>query len=129
MIFGVIGLRHRNGLECDDYEYVAAHMHQYKSEISEIISGGARGIESLVELWCERENVKFRKIKPVLNIFMETVSEKPRATEGAFTVRNNEIIAASDKLVAFWNGAEHMVLAAIATATKFGKNVYIIPLV
>lgn len=127
-VYGVIGLRHKNGIECTDYDYVARVLSVHRDNVDEIISGGARGIETLVEQWCEREGVAFRKIKPSLVMFKETVPEKAQAIEAAFMVRNQEIVANCNELIAFWNGAEHMVLAAISIAIKSDKRVHLYPL-
>lgn len=126
--YGVIGLRHNEGLEFDNYGYIKSVLDQYQLNMDRLVSGGARGIETLAERWAKEADMPFCKIKPQVTMFSEHVPEHPKAIEAAFTTRNTEILHLVDILVVFWNGREHMVLAAAAIANKVGKPVFIYPL-
>lgn len=136
-VYGVIGQRHGNSgnrdngyqsAEFDDYDYLAHILASHQDDMEKLVSGGARGLETLAERWANNQQLPFVKIKPALSIFTETVPEKVKAIEAAFMVRNTEIIDLVDRLVVFWNGSEHMVLAALSLAIKKKKEVIVYPL-
>ena len=63
-------------------------------ETTEIISGGAKGIDSCVEEYAARNHIKFTVIKPEYEKFGRL----------APILRNKTIVSQSDAVVAVWNG-------------------------
>jgi len=59
----------------------------------EIISGGARGVDSYAEEWCKINKVPIEIIRPI----------NP-ANKLDYLFRNIEIITKADKIYAFWDG-------------------------
>ena len=73
-------------------------------EITEIISGGARGIDT-----CAKEFAITNKIK-----YTEFLPEYNKYGKGAPLRRNLQIIEYADYVLAFWDGISH--------GTKYGIN-------
>ena len=59
-----------------------------------LLSGGARGVDTLGERWAEERGVSVTQFKP----------NYKRYRRGAPLVRNIEMLAACDGVVAFWDG-------------------------
>ena len=67
---------------------------RYVSDCEEIVSGGARGVDT-----CAAEHAKNNGIK--LTVFIPQYERYGRA---APIVRNKEIVDYADKIIAFWDG-------------------------
>ena len=81
-----------------------------------IISGGARGADSLAAAEARRRGLDV----------VEYLPEYERYGRGAPLVRNRQIVAACDRLVAFWDGKSKGTAFTIREARKIGKQVQII---
>lgn len=81
-----------------------------------IISGGARGADSLAAAEARRRGLDV----------VEYLPEYERYGRGAPIVRNRQIVAACDRLVAFWDGKSRGTAFTIQEARKIGKHVKII---
>lgn len=84
---------------------------RYVSGGEEIVSGGAKGIDS-----CAAEYAKANGIK--LTVFLPQYKLYGRA---APIVRNKEIVDYADKVIAFWNGYSKGTLSVIRYAEKTKK--------
>lgn len=62
-------------------------------ETSEIISGGAKGIDTCAEEYAKKNNIKLIVIKP----------DYQRYKKGAPLIRNKEIVDLADCVIAFWD--------------------------
>jgi hypothetical protein len=85
MKLAIIGSRNINNLNISQY---------IKQRPDFIISGGAKGIDSLAVEYAKENNI-------------QTIVHKPnykRYSRGATHVRNNLIISDADKVLAFWDG-------------------------
>ena len=69
--------------------------------VTEIISGGAKGIDLCAKLYAQRNEIKLTEILPEYNKYKR----------GAPLKRNLEIIKIADRAIAFWDGK--------STGTKF----------
>ena len=83
-------------------------------DIEQIISGGAKGADTLAEQFAKKYN------RPIV-IF------KPDWSLGkmAGLLRNNDIINACDTVIAFWDGSSTGTKNSINIGTKLKKNVII----
>ena len=81
------------------------------SDCTEIVSGGAVGVDA-----CAAEYAKEKGIK--LTVFLPQYQLYGRA---APIVRNKEIVDYSDKVMAFWDGCSKGTLSVIRYAEKTGK--------
>jgi len=62
--------------------------------VSEIVSGGAKGVDSLAEIYAQRSGIPLKLFLP----------QYPRYGRGAPLKRNIEIISYADAVLAFWDG-------------------------
>lgn len=81
-----------------------------------IVSGGARGVDSLAEEEARRRGFAVVEFRP----------DYARYGRAAPHVRNGEIVASCDRLVAFWDGKSRGTKSTIDKARRYGKDVQII---
>ena len=74
---------------------VVENIEQYLPEnITEIISGGAKGVDTYAEVYAKNNNIKITVIKP----------EYKKYRKGAPLVRNKQIVEMADFVVLIWDG-------------------------
>ena len=103
---GVVGSRAFN-----DYKLLKDTLDEYKDRVFLIVSGSAKGADSLGEKWANENNVK-------------TLIHKPDwETHGkaAGFIRNELIVDDSDIVIAFWDGLSRGSEHSINLAKKQGK--------
>lgn len=83
---------------------------------TEIISGGAKGIDTLAAKYAKENNIPITEFLP----------DYAKYGKAAPIVRNQLIINNSDKVIAFWNGKSRGTLTSINMARKAGKPIQII---
>ena len=81
------------------------------SETTEIISGGARGVDALARQYAEEHHIPCTEILP----------DYARYGRGAPLHRNDEIIARADAVLAVWNGHSRGTAYVIRQCRKLGK--------
>lgn len=81
-----------------------------------IISGGAKGVDTLAEAAAREHGLGVETISPNF----------ARYGRGAPHVRNMEIVSRCDRLVAFWNGESKGTKSTIDAARKAGKPTTVI---
>ena len=85
--------------------------------ISEIISGGAKGADSLAERYVnDNQNIK-------LTVFHPDWTKHGRA---AGVIRNTSIVKSCDILLAFWDGKSRGTKDSIAKAEQFGNKIILV---
>lgn len=84
-------------------------------EIIEVISGGARGADALVERYARERGLPIR----------EFAADLDTHGKSAGFLRNRDIVAAADEVVAFWDGRSRGTQHAIELARTSAKPVYI----
>lgn len=99
----------------DKYESVYNILSKLK--ITEIISGGAKGADSLAERYAKENNIPTKIFLPD----WETYGKK------AGFLRNTQIIEECEMVVAFWDGESKGTKDSLDKAEKLGKKVMIIP--
>lgn len=85
---------------------------------TEIVSGGATGIDTLAEIYAEKNNLHLTVFKPDYKSFGKR----------APLVRNEEIIRYAQYVLAFWDGSSHGTAHTVATCVTLGVPVKVIPL-
>lgn len=108
MKVAIIGSR-----EFNDYELLCNSLEKVKDKITLIISGGARGADSLAERFASENNIKTLIYKPDWDKFGKR----------AGFLRNKDIIAAADIIVAFWDGASKGTESGINLAEQYEKRI------
>jgi hypothetical protein len=109
MKVAVIGSRTFN-----DYELVKETL--TKLDITLLISGGAKGADSLGERYANENNITTLIFKP----------DWERHGRGAGMIRNTDIVKNSDIVVAFWDGSSKGTLDSIRKVEKLNKGLMII---
>jgi hypothetical protein len=110
MKVAVVGSRSFN-----DYEKLKQTLDQ-TPDISRIISGGAKGADSLAEQWAREKGI-------------ETVVYKPdwaKYGRGAGVVRNRLIIEDCDYCIAFWDGESKGTKSSIDYCKKLNKRLLVV---
>jgi hypothetical protein len=109
MKVAVIGSRTFN-----DYELVKETL--TKLDITLLISGGAKGADSLGERYANENNITTLIFKP----------DWERHGRGAGMIRNTDIVKNSDIVVAFWDGSSKGTLDSIRKVENLNKGLMII---
>jgi len=109
MKVAVIGSRSFN-----DYDLVEETLKKY--EISLLVSGGAKGADSLGERYAKENKI------PTM-IFLPDWKKHGRA---AGMIRNTDIVEEAEIVIAFWDGISKGSKDSILKADKLGKKVIII---
>ena len=104
---GVIGSR-----TFTNYKYMKEILDSFS--FSEIVSGGAKGADSLARKYAEEKNIPITEILPDWNQYGKSAGFK----------RNKLIIDESDAIIAFWDGKSKGTAHSIRLAKEAGKNVY-----
>ena len=81
--------------------------------VTEIVSGGAKGIDTCAREYAQREGVKLTEFLP----------DYSRYGRGAPLRRNLEIIRYTDQVIAFWDGQSHGTRFVIEECRKQRKKV------
>lgn len=85
------------------------------ADTTEIISGGARGVDTLARQYAQTHGIPCREILP----------DYARYGKGAPLRRNMEIIACADMVIALWDGKSTGTAQVIAECRKTGKPLVI----
>lgn len=104
----VIGSR-----EFNDYSLLESTLNEYN--INQIISGGAKGADSLAETYAEAYNIP-------TTIFLPDWNKYGRS---AAFIRNKDIVEASQLVIAFWDGTSRGTEHSIKHAYKLSIPVVI----
>ena len=86
-----------------------------KKEDLIIVSGGARGVDSLAEAWADRESIE-KLIFP---------ADWKGKGKGAGYIRNVDIIENSNLVLAIWNGESRGTLHSLILAKRKGLKIYL----
>jgi SLOG family YspA-like protein len=81
--------------------------------ISEMVSGGSKGVDESVERIAEKDGIPFKRFLPDWNKYGKK----------AGPVRNREMAAYADALIAVWDGKSRGTRHMIETIRKAGKPV------
>lgn len=104
------------GREFDDWTYFAGYMSVLPTwlDITEVVSGGARGADALGEEFAYIHNIK-------LTVFPADWETHKRA---AGPIRNEQMAKYADGVIAFWDGKSSGTKNMISVAAKYKKWVY-----
>ncbi|MEY4565403.1 MAG: Salinibacter virus [Planctomycetota bacterium] len=93
-------------------ELVFQAIEEASFEITEVISGGAKGVDRIGEAWAKNRNIPIRIMKPVWT------------HKGAGLARNAEMAEVADALIAVYDGESKGTKHMIETMEKKGKRVF-----
>ena len=110
MKIGVVGSR-----DFDDYKKLEKELNKIEG-ITVIVSGGAKGADTLAREFAEKNDIKLTEFKP----------DYEQYGRGAPIRRNKEIVEYSDQIIAFWDGESKGTKNTIDIAERENKRVTII---
>ena len=110
-IFAIIGSR-----PFDDIEYAANKLDEIISQYDSIVSGGAKGADSIGAAYADINGLPLTVYKP----------DWKKYGKGAGFIRNKLIIDECDVVIAFWDGSSKGTKHSINLARKSGKEVIIL---
>ncbi len=84
--------------------------------VTEIISGGARGADSLGARWATEQQIKLTVFKP----------DWDKHGKAAGFIRNEDIVAAADMVLAFWDGLSRGTGNSLSIAKRLKKPTLIV---
>ena len=84
----------------------------YLSEADEIVSGGAKGVDTCVARYAKEKEIPLTEFLP----------DYSRYGKGAPVVRNKQIVDYADKVVVFWDGSSKGTLSVIRYAERINKS-------
>ena len=99
----------------EDQLTVATAIIESGFSITEIVSGGAKGVDSLAEQWAVNNDVQILVFKP----------EWGKYGRGAGPVRNAEMADYADALIAIWDGKSKGTKDMINKAEKAGLKLFV----
>ena len=106
--FGIVGSRN-----FDNYAFLKEMLSWY--DIKKIISGGAKGADSLAKKYATEYNIPVVEFLPDWDRFGKSAGYK----------RNTQIVEASEALIAFWDGVSKGTKHSIDLADTKGIPIYI----
>jgi hypothetical protein len=101
--------------EIKNFEIISKAIEESGFEITEVVSGTARGVDTQGEAWASYHGVPIRRFRP----------EWDKYGQRAGFVRNEEMAKYADALVAVWDTKSRGTLHMINTAIKHGLKVFI----
>ena len=84
---------------------------QHISKCTEIVSGGAKGVDLCASEYARQNNIKLTEFLP----------EYSRYGKAAPIIRNKKIVDYADEVIAFWDGKSKGTLSVIRYAEKSAK--------
>lgn len=105
MKIGIVGSRNFN-----QYSLVKEVMDDYIDEVDTVVSGGAKGADTLGELWANENDKATLIFKP----------DWEKYGKRAGFIRNQDIVKNSDLVLAFWDGQSKGTKSSIDLCKKFG---------
>lgn len=84
---------------------------KYISQNDEIVSGGARGVDTTASEYAKINGLKLTEFLPEYSLYRRA----------APIIRNKKIVDYADKIIVFWNGSSKGTLSVIKYAQKIGK--------
>ena len=104
MKIAIIGSRRINIKNIDEY---------ILDGVTEIVSGGAKGVDSDAKEYAERTGIKYTEFLPQYDKYKKAAPLK----------RNIEIIEYSDRVIAFWDGSSKGTRFVIEECRKRNKTI------
>ena len=95
---------------------IVTNIGRYISDCDEIVSGGAKGVDTCAAEYARKNGIKLYEFLP----------NYERYGRAAPIVRNKEIVDFADKVIVFWNGNSKGSLSIIKYAEKTGKQCEVI---
>ena len=99
-----------------DFALLKSHLDRL-DDVEMIVSGGAKGADSLAELWARQNSIPTQIFR----------ADWRKHGKSAGIIRNREIVANADLIVAFWDGESKGTEYTVEFGRKKGVEVQIVP--
>jgi hypothetical protein len=99
-----------------DYELLCDHLEEHLNTTTMVVSGAARGADSMGEKWAKENGIK-TLIFP---------AEWDKYGKRAGYIRNEDIIKNCDFCIAFWDGVSKGTMHSVSLCKKYNKQYKII---
>ena len=107
MKIAIVGSRNLTNIPLDRY---------VGEEVTEIVSGGAVGVDACAAEFAKNEGLKLTEFLP----------QYERYGRAAPIIRNKQIADYADKIIVFWDGKSKGALSVIKYSQKIGKPLEVI---
>jgi hypothetical protein len=97
-------------------ELLEKSLESLKERVTMVVSGGAKGADSLAESWANKYGIPTKVFKP----------DWQKYGRGAGMIRNKDIIESCDQCVAFWDGKSKGTENSISLCKKLNKKLTIV---
>jgi hypothetical protein len=97
-------------------ELLEKSLESLKDRVTMVVSGGAKGADSLAESWADKCGIPTKVFKP----------DWQKYGRGAGMIRNKDIIENCDECVAFWDGKSKGTENSISLCKKLNKKLTIV---
>ena len=97
----------------DDYEFLKDVLSHYHP--STIISGGAKGADLLAKRYANENDIPL----------IEFLPDWDTHGKAAGPIRNKQIVAEADEVIAFWDGVSRGTKSTVGFAKQVGKPVHV----
>ena len=117
--------------DINEYLLIVSAIQESNFDITEIVSGGARGVDSLAEKYAKENKIPFKKVIAYWNdIDLPGVQVKTNNSGQKYNVlagiwRNREMALYGDALIAIWDGKSRGTKNMIDEAKKKNLKIYI----
>jgi hypothetical protein len=98
-----------------DYDIVKKAIEESKFEITEVVSGNARGVDSLGERWAYEHKIPVKRFP----------ADWDKHGKAAGPIRNSEMANYSEALIAIWDGSSRGTNNMIDIAKKKNLKVFV----
>lgn len=110
MILGIVGSR-----KFHDYAVLCRVVEQVKGNVSVIVSGGAKGADTLAEKYARENGIELIVYPANWALYGKSAGFR----------RNESIVAHADAVIAFWDGSSRGTLHTIELAKRAGVPVFV----
>jgi hypothetical protein len=104
------------GRTFNNYNLLKESVDALNLNISEKVSGGAKGVDALGEQYANENNIHIKVFKPNWTVYGRAIGP----------VRNKEMAIYADVLVAFWDGKSIGIKSMINLAKENGLKVFVV---
>jgi len=99
----------------NNYDVVLAAIEESGFDVTTVVSGGARGVDTLGERYAESKNIQVDTFLPQWDLYGKS----------AGYIRNSTMAENAECLVAIWDGKSRGTKNMIETATRKNLKVYV----
>ena len=114
----------------EDIDYIEEAIVKSGFNITEVVSGTARGVDMLGEFWAENNDISIKKFPAKWNDINVSGAVIKRSNFGRYNVlagyqRNEQMAEYADALIAVWDGKSKGTKHMIGHMKKINKSVFI----